>query len=125
MLSRARLAFLSALTLSMLVVAAPTSAASGSRTLVATVGPGATISLRTAPGASVKRVSAGRYVVIVRDRSRGQNFRLTGPASSGLDRSTGLRYLGTARWSVTLVPGVHLYWSDARPQRSKHSFSVV
>ena len=38
-------------------------------TLTATVGPGATISLRTSRGARVTRLKAGRYRIVVRDRS--------------------------------------------------------
>jgi hypothetical protein len=126
MFGRARLACAGALVSSMLVFVAPTAAASSaSQTLVATVGPGATIALRTTAGASVARVPAGRYVVVVRDRSRNQNFRLTGPATSGLDRSTSMRFVGTVRWTVTLVRGQHLYWSDSRPQKTKRSFSVL
>ena len=47
-------------------------------TLTATVGPGATI-LRTSRGARVTRLKAGRYRIVVRDRSSMHNFHLSGP----------------------------------------------
>jgi plastocyanin len=72
------------------------------RTLVATVGPGHTISLRTARGARVTRVRAGRYRIIVRDRSRSHNFHLVG---RGVNRRTTVGFRGTVRWTVTFQKG--------------------
>jgi plastocyanin len=72
------------------------------RTLVATVGPGMTISLRTARGARVRRLRAGRYRIIVRDRSRSHNFHLFG---RGVNRRTRVGFRGTTRWTVTFQKG--------------------
>ena len=52
--------------------------------LVATVGPSNTITL-TRNGARVRALTAGAYVIVVRDRSKRHNFHLTGP---GVNRKT-------------------------------------
>jgi hypothetical protein len=56
------------------------------------------------------RVFAGSYAIAIRDTSRTDRFRLTGP---GLDRQTSLRGTGTTVWSITLVPGVYRFGSTA------------
>lgn len=70
--------------------------------LVATVGPGETITLRTAAGAAVRSLRAGVYTISVRDRSSEHNFRLSGP---GVSRATGVGATGTSTWKVTLRRG--------------------
>ena len=67
-------------------------------TLSATVGPGFTIALKDQAGKRVSRLQAGRYTVVVRDRTGtdAHNLRLKGP---GVDRRTGVGYVGTVRWS--------------------------
>jgi len=75
---------------------APTSITAG-------VGPKRSISLR--PTTSV----VGPATITVSDRSRSDNFHLTGP---GVNRKTGVVFRGRASWSVTLLPGVYSYRSD-------------
>ncbi len=75
---------------------APTSITAG-------VGPKRSISLR--PKTSV----VGPATITVSDRSRSDNFHLTGP---GVNRKTGVVFRGRASWSVTLLPGVYSYRSD-------------
>ena len=70
--------------------------------LVATVGPGETITLRTAAGAPVRSLRAGVYTVVVRDTSDEHNFRIVGP---GVSKATGVGSTGTATWKVKLVRG--------------------
>jgi plastocyanin len=70
--------------------------------LVATVGPGKTISLRTAAGAPVRSLRAGSYTVQVRDRSSEHNFRISGP---GVNKATGVGAIGNATWRITLRRG--------------------
>lgn len=77
--------------------------------LSASVGPGAKISLVGDSGGRVKRLAAGRYLVSVRDRTSTDNFRLRGP---GLNRATGVRFVGRVRWTVTLRPGRYTFRSD-------------
>ena len=80
------------------------------KTLKAQVGPGKTISLRTASGAKAKRLTAGTYKVSVRDLSRADNFHLSGP---GVDKKTGVKAKTTATWTVHLRRGRLIYRSDA------------
>ena len=71
-------------------------------TLTATVGPVFTISLRTSRGARVNRLKAGRYRIVVRDRSAVHNFHLSG---LGVNKRTGVRFRGTVTWTVTFRKG--------------------
>lgn len=93
------------------------------QTLTATVGPGATISLRTSRGARVTRLKAGRYRIVVRDRSARQNFHLLGP---GVNRKTGLGFRGTARWTLTFRKGkTYRFRSDPNAKRMRGSFRAT
>jgi hypothetical protein len=60
---------------------------------------------------SARSVRAGRYRVVVRDRSVRHNFRLAGP---GLNRTTRADFAGTATWQVRLRRGVYRFGSDAK-----------
>jgi hypothetical protein len=71
--------------------------------LVGSVGPGAKISLpRTA--------KAGKTIVTIRDRTKKDNFHLSGPA---VNKKTGLGFTGTVSWTVTLKAGTYTFRSDA------------
>ena len=61
-------------------------------------------------GAIVKTLAAGAYVVKVVDRSKTQNAHLLG---AGANRKTGLRFVGSATWKLTLSAGTLVYKSDA------------
>lgn len=80
--------------------------------LIASVGPGTAISLRKASGGVVRTLNAGRYSIAVRDRSRTQNFHLRGP---GVNRKTGIPFVGTVTWNLTLGKGRYTFASDAAP----------
>ena len=93
------------------------------RRLVATVGPRFLISLRTASGARVRALPAGRYTIVVRDRSRRHNFHLVG---RGVNRRTGVRFTGTVRWTVTLAHGArYRFFCDPHARRMRGSFRVT
>jgi hypothetical protein len=77
--------------------------------LVATVGPGASISLRTAAGARVTKLAAAVYSIRLRDRSKRDNFHLTGP---GVNRKSGRVQTGALTWKVAVRPGAYRYRSD-------------
>jgi plastocyanin len=70
--------------------------------LVATVGPGYTITLRTTSGAPARTMKAGVYAITVRDRSEEHNFHLTG---AGVDKATSVDWVGTKTWRVRVVRG--------------------
>ncbi len=72
-----------------------------------------TISLKTPAGARAANLAAGKYVIVVNDRSRGNNFHLRG---KGVNRRTGVKFLGRKTWAITLAPGsLYTYRSDSRP----------
>jgi plastocyanin len=90
--------------------------------LFATVGPGATISLRTARGRRVSRLRRGRYRIVVRDRSSMHNFHLRGP---GLNKKTTVGFRGTRTWTVTLRRGTYRYVCDPHAARMRGRFRVT
>lgn len=89
-------------------------------TLYATVGPGFTISFRTRRGARITRVRAGRYRIVVRDKSRSHSFHLFG---RGVNKRTRIRFAGTQVWNVTFRRGVrYRFRCNAHPNRMRGSF---
>jgi plastocyanin len=88
--------------------------------LVATVGPGATISL-TMNGRRVRMLTTGLYAIVVRDRSRARNFHVIGP---GLNRKTAVARMGTFTWNVTLRAGNYRFVSDPQARRLRGTFMV-
>jgi plastocyanin len=90
--------------------------------LTATVGPASTISLRSANGRRVTRLRAGRYRIVVRDRSTRLNFHLIGPR---VNRKTTMRFRGTQTWTLTLRRGSYRYVCDPRARTLKGSFRVT
>ncbi len=81
--------------------------------LIARVGPGAKISLKTPAGKHAKRTAAGVYSITVRDASTLDNFHLTGP---GVNRKSRVGKKQTLTWKLTLRPGTYRYRSDAHPK---------
>jgi len=90
--------------------------------LVATVGPGQTITLRNAKGARLTRLRPGAYAIVVRDRSRLHNVHLAG---AGIDRKTTRAATGTFTWRVRLRAGTLRFFSDAAPARLRGSVRVA
>jgi plastocyanin len=91
--------------------------------LTATVGPGATISLRTSRGARVTRLKAGRYRIVVRDRSSIHNFHLLGP---GVNKKTAVAFRGTATWTVTFRKGrTYRFRCDPHAAQMRGSFRAT
>ena len=82
--------------------------------LTGSVGPKRTISLKP------KSALPGPAVVTVNDRSKTDNFHLTGP---GVNKKTGVKTRGKATWTVNLVPGVYTYRSD-KTKKLRGSFVV-
>jgi plastocyanin len=92
-------------------------------TLTATVGPGATISLRTRRGARVTRLKAGRYRIVVRDRSTMHNFHLSG---RGVNKRTTVRFRGTVTWTVIFRKGrTYRFVCDPHSRRMRGSFRAT
>jgi hypothetical protein len=108
------------LTVAVALIVVGGSAASSGVELLASVGPGRSISLRLGDGTRVARLKAGSYTFVVTDRSRHDNFHLTGR----VDRKTGIAFAGTRRWIVELKKGTYRYRSDAHPRTLRGTFSV-
>ncbi len=85
------------------------------------VGPGFSISLRTAAGALARLVGAGSYRLTVSDRSAAHNFHLVGP---GVNRRTGVRFRGTVTWTLRLRPGTYRFVCDPHARAMRGSFRV-
>lgn len=66
------------------------------------VGPGKSISLKTAGGATVKKLKAGAYRIAVKDATKADNFHLLGP---GLNKKTGVAFRGSVSWKVRFKAG--------------------
>ena len=77
--------------------------------LNATVGPGATISLRAVSGPWPRKLKAGSYIITVRDRTKLHNFHLSG---AGVNRKTGVAQVATVVWRLTLKRGTLVFYSD-------------
>lgn len=88
--------------------------------LVATVGPGFTITI-TKNGRKVRSLTAGMYTIVVRDRSDAHNFRLRGPS---INRATGLARIGTSTWTLRLRRGTFRYVCDPHADHMRGSFTV-
>jgi plastocyanin len=86
-----------------------------STALTASVGPKQRISLQP------KTVEAGPATITVTDRSKTDNFHLSGP---GVDRKTKIAFRGKATWNVTLQPGRYTYTSD-KHTKLRGSFVVT
>jgi hypothetical protein len=78
--------------------------------LTGSVGPGRKISLRYADGSKLTILAGSNDVVVaVNDRTRTDNFHLTGP---GVNKKTGVAFRGKASWKLTLQGGRYVYRSD-------------
>ena len=89
--------------------------------LKAAVGPRRTISLRDTDGAKVTTLTAPvKAAITVNDRSRTDNFHLTGP---GVNKATGVGFRGRAKWTVNLRAGKYVYRSD-KHKTLRGSFTV-
>jgi plastocyanin len=91
-------------------------------TLLATVGPRATISLRSASGGVLHHgVKAGTYAIVVRDRTKAHNFHLVG---KGVNRKSTVAGTGNQTWTVKLSAGVLRFYSDRAPTKLKGAITV-
>jgi plastocyanin len=107
-----------------LLVAAPAAQASPRATQVVygTVGPGYTISLKTAAGMPVKTLHAGLVVFRISDRSHDHDFHLTG---RGRDRSTTVAGISRTTWRLTLRTGTYTFKCDPHELIMIGHFRVV
>lgn len=94
-----------------------------SPSLIATVGPRATIGLHAPNGQPVTKLKVGTYALTVEDNSRVYNFRLQGP---GVDAALSTaRFVGKRTVGVTLRVGRYTYFSDGSRVTLHGGFIVV
>jgi plastocyanin len=104
-----------ALVFAVMAQAAPTK-------LMGTVGPGATISLKTTTGKRVSVLPRGSYQIVVRDRSDDHNFAMRGP---GVNRTlTGVDFVGTKTVTVKLGAGRHTFVCTPHSDEMRGSFGI-
>jgi hypothetical protein len=97
-------------------------AAARATVLRGTVGPGFTITLKTAQGKLVKKLKAGTYTIRIRDLSPVHNFHLYGP---GVNKLTSVQNNGSVTWTVRLKLGLYRYRCDPHRTIMHGSFTVV
>ena len=91
-------------------------------TLLASVGPGMTISLTTSAGAPVTHLDPGTYDVQINDQSAEHNFHLLGPG--GVNAGTEVEFVGVKTVTVTLGDGEFTYVCDVHPYDMVGQFTV-
>lgn|SRR5512146_629269 len=83
--------------------------------VTASVGPRKSISVRP------KTAPSGAVVFTVNDRSKRDNFHLSGP---GVNKRTGVGFRGRVTWNLQLEPGRYTYRSD-KTKKLRGSFTVT
>lgn len=90
--------------------------------LVGTVGPGYTISLKTAAGKRVTGLTRGTYTLVVRDRSDDHNFHVRGP---GVSKSvTGVDFVGTKTVTIRFASGRYAFVCTPHSDDMRGSIAV-
>jgi hypothetical protein len=82
--------------------------------VAASVGPRKVISVRPKSG------QAGPVTFAVNDRSKADNFHLSGP---GVNKKTGVGFRGRVTWKLNLAPGSYTYRSD-KSKKLRGTFTV-
>jgi plastocyanin len=83
--------------------------------LPGTVGPGFTIVMKKKP------TKAGKYKLVVSDKSNIHNFHLKGP---GVNVKTSVPAVGTKSFTITLKKGKYTFICDPHPTIMKGSFTI-
>ena len=102
-------------------LALPGGAGGQAQRLIATVGPGFTITLIDASGARIANLQPGTYQIDVDDRSSDHNFHLIGP---GVNERTEVDFVGRVTWTVTVTAGTYVYVCDPHSTTMRGSFTV-
>ena len=82
--------------------------------LAGTTGPGFTISMK-------KPTKAGKYTLVVNDKSNIHNFRLKGP---GVNVATSVPAIGTKTFKITLKKGKYTFLCDPHPTSMIGTFTI-
>jgi plastocyanin len=108
-----------ALALTILVAGAAVGAAQGAsavKTITGVVGPGFTISMNK------KSVKAGKYKIVITDKSSIHNFHLRG---KGFNKRTSVAKKGKTTWMVTLKKGTYRFVCDPHAASMKGTLKVT
>ena len=76
--------------------------------LTGEVGPGYSIEVKKG-NRDLKTIKAGTYRIKVEDKASIHNFHLKGP---GLNKKTGVSFMGETTWTIKLKPGTYTYQCD-------------
>jgi plastocyanin len=76
--------------------------------LTGEVGPGYSIEVKKG-SRDLKTIKAGTYRIKVEDKASIHNFHLKGP---GLNKKTGVSFMGETTWTIKLKPGIYTYQCD-------------
>ena len=82
--------------------------------ITGTVGPGFTISMK-------KPTKAGKYTLVVSDKSSIHNFHLKG---KGVNVKTSVPATGSKTFKITLAKGKYTFLCDPHPTSMKGSFTI-
>jgi plastocyanin len=104
------------------IVGAPGGSEAAAPKLTGTVGPGFTISLKTAAGQKVTSLKAGTYTITVNDRSRIHDFRLRGPGLNKVFSSVSA--VGTKQVTVKLRAGKYQFTCQPHAAAMHGAFTV-
>ena len=108
--------------LALLALAIPAGAHAATPKLVGTVGPGFTISLKTAAGKNVTVLPRGTYAITIRDRSRIHDFRLRG---AGVDKTlSAAGAVGTRTVTVRFAAGRYQFVCQPHASAMRGAFRV-
>ena len=91
-------------------------AAARNNTLIATDGPGFTITMNETT------VKAGTYTIVVHDKSNIHNFHLMGP---GVNKLTSVPKVYTTTWTVKLKKGTYKFQCDPHATIMKGTLKVT
>jgi hypothetical protein len=108
--------------LAALAVALPGASQAATPKLIGTVGPGFTISLKTAAGKTVTVLKPGAYAITVRDKSAAHDFRLRGPGINKVFSSVAA--VGTRTVTVRLRAGRYQFTCQPHASAMRGAFSV-
>jgi hypothetical protein len=83
------------------------------------------ITLRFPNGQRVQTIPAGAYTFVIHDYSRIHNFALGSQTDSVRLFTTGIRWVGTKTYTLTLTPGNYAYACSAHFQTMNGTFVVT
>src|SRR5262249_51514206 len=108
-------------------LASPPASQAGPPVLTAGVGLQAayTISLRTPSGGLVRSLPAGTYTIVVHDYSKLHNFALGSQTANKRLFTTGVAWVGTRSYALTLTPGRYAYACSVHYQTMNGTFVVT